>query len=141
MNPILTTCPVCEERMSITRLHCRNCDTTIEGHFDLGRFGRLSAEQMSFLETFVRCEGKLSRMEPELGMSYPALRARLNEIIHAKRSVTTDTALRLAQVTGMSAEFWLGLQQDWDLWHALRSDDADKIAQLEPLETTKNSAH
>jgi hypothetical protein len=83
MNPILTTCPVCEERMSITRLHCRNCDTTIEGHFDLGRFGHLNAEQLNFLETFVRCEGKLNRMEPELGMSYPTLRARLNEIIQS----------------------------------------------------------
>jgi hypothetical protein len=69
--------------MSITRLHCRNCDTTIEGHFDLGRFGRLNAEQLNFLETFVRCEGKLNRMEPELGMSYPTLRARLNEIIQS----------------------------------------------------------
>ena len=83
MNQMLTTCPVCDERLSITRFHCRNCDTTIEGHFDIGRFGRLSAEQMDFLEIFVRCEGKLSRMEPELGMSYPTLRARLTEIIHS----------------------------------------------------------
>jgi len=83
MNPIISTCPVCEERLSITRLHCRNCDTTIEGHFDLGRFGRLNSDQFNFLETFVRCEGKLSRMEPEMGMSYPTLRARLNEIINA----------------------------------------------------------
>ncbi len=83
MNQMLTTCPVCDERLSITRFHCRNCDTTIEGHFDIGRFGRLSAEQMDFLEVFVRCEGKLSRMEPELGMSYPTLRARLTEIIHS----------------------------------------------------------
>ena len=83
MNQMLTTCPVCAERLSVTRFHCRNCDTTIEGHFDVGRFGRLSAEQMDFLEVFVRCEGKLSRMEPELGMSYPTLRARLTEIIHS----------------------------------------------------------
>ena len=83
MNQILTTCPVCEERLSITRLHCRNCDTTSEGHFDSGRFGRLNADQLVFLETFVRCEGKLIRMEPEMGMSYPTLRARLNEIINA----------------------------------------------------------
>ena len=81
MNPILTICPVCDERLSITRLHCRNCDTTIDGHFDFGRFGRLNAEQLDFLETFVRCEGKLNRMEPEMGMSYPTLRGRLNEII------------------------------------------------------------
>ena len=33
----------------------------------------------------------------------------------------------------MSADFWLGLQQDWDLWHALRSETAKEIARLEPL--------
>jgi antitoxin HigA-1 len=65
----------------------------------------------------------------QLGISFP----RLNEVINAKRSVTPDTALRLAQVTGMSADFWLGLQQDWDLWHALRSKEASVIARLKPL--------
>jgi antitoxin HigA-1 len=64
-----------------------------------------------------------------LGVSFP----RLNEVINARRSVTPDTALRLARVTGMSADFWLGLQQDWDLWHALHSDDAAAIARLKPL--------
>jgi antitoxin HigA-1 len=65
-----------------------------------------------------------------LGVSFP----RLNEVIDAKRSVTADTALRLARVTGMSADFWLDLQQDWDLWPALRSEKAEEIAPLEPLE-------
>ena len=65
----------------------------------------------------------------QLGVSFP----RLNEVINAKRAVTPDTALRLAQVTGMSADFWLGLQQDWDLWHALRSAEATEIARLKPL--------
>jgi len=65
----------------------------------------------------------------QLGVSFP----RLNEVINAKRGVTPDTALRLAQVTGMSADFWLGLQQDWELWHALRSKDAAAIARLKPL--------
>lgn len=66
----------------------------------------------------------------QLGVSFP----RLNEVINAKRAVTPDTALRLARVTGMSADFWLGLQQDWDLWHALRSEDAAAIARLRPLQ-------
>ncbi len=65
-----------------------------------------------------------------LGVSFP----RLNEVINGKRTVTPDTALRLARVTGMSADFWLGLQQDWDLWHALRSEEAAEIALLEPLQ-------
>jgi len=64
-----------------------------------------------------------------LGVSFPCL----NEIIRGKRAVTPDSALRLARVTGMSADFWLGLQQDWDLWHALRSRKAAVIAALEPL--------
>jgi addiction module HigA family antidote len=64
-----------------------------------------------------------------LGVSFP----RLNEIIRGKRSVTTDTALRLARVLGMSADFWLGLQLDWDLWHAMRNEKAAEIARLEPL--------
>jgi len=81
MNPVLTICPICGERLSITRLHCRNCDTQIDGHFELGRLGRLSVEQLGFVETFIRCEGKLSRMEDELGMSYPTLRSRLTDVI------------------------------------------------------------
>jgi addiction module HigA family antidote len=68
-----------------------------------------------------------------LGVSFP----RLNEVINGRRSVTPDTLSRLARVTGMSADFWLGLQQDWDLWHALRSDEAAEIADLEPLVSVK----
>jgi len=64
-----------------------------------------------------------------LGVSFP----RLNEIVRGKRGVTADTALRLAQVLGMSADFWLGLQQDWELWQALRSERAAAIGALEPL--------
>jgi addiction module HigA family antidote len=43
---------------------------------------------------------------------------RLNEIIHGKRGVTADSAIRLARLFRMSPEFWMGLQADWDLWHA-----------------------
>ena len=83
MNSQLMTCPICEHRLTVTRLHCRNCDTTIEGHFETGRMGRLTAEQLSFVETFLRCEGKLNRMEGVLGLSYPTLRSRLSQVIQA----------------------------------------------------------
>jgi len=82
------------------------------------------------LEEFLKpLEISQSAFAARLGVSFP----RLNEVIHGKRGVTPDTALRLARVTGMSADFWLGLQQDWDLWHALRSEKAVEIAELEPL--------
>ena len=83
MNPLLGTCPVCGESLEVTRLHCRNCDTTIEGHFNTGAFDRLSPDQLGFAETFIRNEGKLNRMEKELGLSYPTLRSRLNDLIRA----------------------------------------------------------
>jgi len=82
------------------------------------------------LEEFLKPLGvSQSAFAIRLGVSFP----RLNEITRGKRGVTPDTALRLARVTGMSADFWLGLQLDWDLWHALRSDGAAAIAALEPL--------
>jgi hypothetical protein len=83
MNPVPTACPVCNENLTVRKLQCRNCDTSIEGHFELGRLGNLNADQLNFVETFIRCEGKLNRVEKELGMSYPTLRARLTDIIQS----------------------------------------------------------
>ena len=83
MHPIIGTCPVCRETLSVTRLHCRGCDTTIEGSFEIGPFDRLSPEHLAFAATFIRCEGKLNRMESELSLSYPTLRARLSELRQA----------------------------------------------------------
>ncbi len=82
------------------------------------------------LEEFLKPLGITpSAFAVRLGVSFP----RLNEIIRGKRAVTPDTALRLARVLGMSADFWLGLQIDWDLWHAMREAKAKAINHLEPL--------
>lgn len=83
MYPVMKRCPVCSSDLEVTRLYCRNCDSTLEGHFELGRFYRLSPEQMEFVETFIKCEGKITRVEEELGISYPTVRSRLNEVIRA----------------------------------------------------------
>ena len=83
MYPIPSQCPVCQSDLAITRLHCRTCDTAIEGQFFAGPFAQLSRDQLDFVETFVRCQGKLNRMEGELGVSYPTIRNRLHEVIRA----------------------------------------------------------
>ena len=49
----------------------------------MGVFFQLSQEQLNFIETFVRCEGKITRMEIELGLSYPTIRNRLHDVIRA----------------------------------------------------------
>jgi hypothetical protein len=83
MRSAPTLCPICQSELEVVRLHCASCDTSIEGHFAMGQFSNLSPEQMEFVFTFVRCEGKINRMEQELGLSYPTIRNRLHEVIRA----------------------------------------------------------
>lgn len=81
MRPAPSICPICQSNLEVTRLHCTSCDTTLEGRFEMGHFSNLSPEQLNFIFTFVRVEGKLNRMEQELGLSYPTIRNRLHEVI------------------------------------------------------------
>ena len=83
MNSIPTRCPLCGGELAITRIYCRDCDTTIEGRFTSGPFSQLTPEQLNFIVTFVRCEGKITRVEDEIGLSYPTIRNRLHEVIRA----------------------------------------------------------
>ncbi len=83
MNQVIGQCPICKSALQVTRLYCSNCDTALEGHFSLGRFYQLSPEQIAFIETFLRCEGKINRVGEELGISYPTVRSRLEDVIRA----------------------------------------------------------
>ena len=56
---------------------------------------------------------QISQNKLALAMRVPA--RRINEIVHGRRRITADTALRLARFFGTSAQFWLGLQLDYDL--------------------------
>ncbi len=76
-------CPVCSQELHVTRLQCRNCGTGIDGHFRLDRFARLSGDQLGFLEVFIKNRGIIKDVEAELGISYPTVRARLDEVIRA----------------------------------------------------------
>ena len=84
-----------------------------------------------FLEDFLIPLGITQKDAAErLRMSYP----RMNEIVKGKRSVTPDTALRLARFTSTEPEFWLNLQQAVDLWNALHSDQASQLSEIEPAQ-------
>ena len=67
------------------------------------------------LEEFLK-PAALTQVQAARRMKIPL--NRLNEIVNGKRGITADTALRLARLFKMSPEFWMGLQTDWDLWHA-----------------------
>ena len=83
MYPVPTECPICRDDLLVTRMVCRNCGTALEGRFAMGRLFQLTPEQLHFVEIFLRCEGKINRMQRELGLSYPTVRNRLGEIIRA----------------------------------------------------------
>ena len=82
-HDVIATCPVCSGELAVTRLHCRSCGTTLEGEFSVGRFGRLTKEQLTLLESFLRSRGNLRDMERELGISYPTVRSRVEALIRA----------------------------------------------------------
>lgn len=58
---------------------------------------------------------------------------RVNTIVNGKRGITPDTALRFARAFNTSPDFWLNLQQAWDLYQALHAPEAETLAQIRPL--------
>lgn len=110
MNNLPTRCPLCGGEIAVTRIHCQDCDTTIESRFDAGPFRQLTRDQLEFVEVFIRCEGKFTRMETELELSYPTIRNRLYEVIRAlgyEPGTTEDTA-------GLSEDERKGILEDLD---------------------------
>ena len=82
-HDVISTCPVCSNELSVTRLHCESCGTSLEGDFSVGRFGKLSRDQTLLLESFLRSRGNLRDMERELGISYPTVRSRVEALVRA----------------------------------------------------------
>jgi len=82
------------------------------------------------LEEFLKPLGmSQTQLAERIAVSYP----RINELIHGKRGVTPDTALRLERLFGMEAQFWLNLQLAWDLYHAAHSARARGIKRIQRL--------
>ncbi len=77
------TCPVCGHKLEIKRLHCRHCDTALEGSFLTCRFCQLNKEQREFVEIFIKSRGNIKEVEREMGISYPTVRNRLDGVITA----------------------------------------------------------
>jgi len=80
---LISACPVCGGKMSVTSLKCDECDVEIRGRFELDDFFKLNSEQIFFLKTFVRNRGNIKEVEKELGISYPTVRNKLDDIIEA----------------------------------------------------------
>lgn len=83
MKDNLTNCPVCENKLIIKKYFCKNCGTEINGNFKPNNFSNLTKEQLEFIEIFVLKRGSIKEIEKELGISYPTVRNKLDEVISA----------------------------------------------------------
>jgi len=80
---IITKCPVCNSNLTVERLKCKRCSTIIENEFELSKLSYLNRDQLKFIEVFLECRGNIKDVEKELGISYPTVRSKLDEVIIA----------------------------------------------------------
>jgi hypothetical protein len=76
-----TKCPSCDKQLQVKRLVCNDCQTEIDGAFDLPALARLSLYDQLFIMEFVKASGSLKDMAKLLKISYPTIRSRLDDVI------------------------------------------------------------
>ena len=116
---VISRCPVCGGKMKVIKLKCGSCSTLIENNFTLSKFEYLSLEQLNFIETFVRCRGNIKDVERELGISYPTVRAKLDDVIDAmgyqvskKPSVDSKNVIDMLERGEITAEQALNMLKE-----------------------------
>lgn len=82
-NQMLGRCPVCSRELEVARLQCPHCGTGIDGRFKICRFCQLTREQEEFVGIFLKSRGNIREVEREMGISYPTVRSRLDDVIRA----------------------------------------------------------
>jgi hypothetical protein len=74
-------CPVCDERLAVTRLSCSACGTELSGGFTTCEFCVLSNDDRDVLRVFLASRGNMKDLERHLGVSYPTARARFDSLL------------------------------------------------------------
>jgi len=76
-----SACPACGNHLNVKSLICQNCQTEVQGRYDLPLLAGLSLDDQQFILDFIKASGSLKEMAGLLGLSYPTVRNRLDEII------------------------------------------------------------
>ena len=80
MIKLFDKCPACGGVIAVTECKCTNCQLQMRGEFRTGEFSSLSGDEMTFVKVFLRARGNLTEVEKVLGISYPTIRNKLDEI-------------------------------------------------------------
>ena len=83
MYPLITRDPVSGGELIVTRLECPDSGIVIEGQFSLGWIGRLSRDQLDFVELLVKYRGNIQKLAAELDIAYNTARSRMDDIVSA----------------------------------------------------------
>src|SRR3989440_3024668 len=83
MHPIISRDAVGGNELIVARLECPQSGIVIEGQFSLGWVGRLTREQMDFVELLVKNRGNIQKLAADLDIAYNTARSRLDEIVTA----------------------------------------------------------
>ena len=78
---VISKCPICGDELIISRLHCDKCGIEISGEFTLTKLAKLSKEQLTFIEIFLKNQGSIKSVEKDMIISYPTVKKLLNEIL------------------------------------------------------------
>ncbi|MBM3308526.1 MAG: DUF2089 domain-containing protein [Candidatus Eisenbacteria bacterium] len=78
-----TSCSACGGEMVVRELECPACEITVRGRFETCAFCALSQQQLDLIKIFLKSRGNIKEVEREMGISYPTVRARLEEVVRA----------------------------------------------------------
>ena len=81
MKILPTTCPACKSQLKVNSLKCEQCETEIQGKYELPKLASLSSDDQAFILNFIKASGSFKEMAKLLRLSYPTVRNRLDEII------------------------------------------------------------
>lgn len=105
---LISQCPVCSSELKATRLTCTTCGTVIESDFSLSKFELLSSEHLNFVEIFLKNRGSIKDVEKEMGISYPTVKAKLNEVLKALGYSVVEESFQQGDVSRVIEELEKG---------------------------------
>ena len=87
-RPII--CPSCETSLNVSQMKCSNCETTVNGNYDLPLIMKLAREDQDFILNFFLSSGSIKEMAKQAGLSYPTMRNRMDDLITEIKNLKTS---------------------------------------------------